>query len=513
VPLSRAELLRLVAEEACRDGVVDPREKKLLELLVELLKVERAEALAIVHLANERAKAGELGAKRPLDGEALYRGIVEAVLADGQMDRVEARMLEAMRRLLDIPPALARELARAIGAARFAKRDEAPAAPGLQPPDSSLQPSEVKVFVDEVAARAPSTLALPEHHAAEAGLRARALALADTVADAEAGALARAMARIGCPPERTVAVARRAARLGEPFEDVAGDGERAERLVATAAIERAQNLVEAGLHPVAGQLLDDVLRHLTDRAVRFDLQEARKATMPVTIEALTDGNLKPAPVTMGALCAFVGAFPLGLTGALLGAGVGVLLSWREIDQAYGIRVDRRGITAMRRTSEHTIAWALIRTMHAGARDVHTRYGYAGTVVTFRLALGDGTSFHFCGRDSTRQGGPWMAALDAVQTALAPRIGERDRKAFRAHGVVGYGPITMTRNGLRVPAGWFGRDTRVLVWDAIERLAFDGRQLAVYEKNASWSAYTVDAIKIPNFFALCMLLEERGFPVA
>ncbi|NLI76525.1 MAG: tetratricopeptide repeat protein [Candidatus Riflebacteria bacterium] len=101
-PLTREGLFRLIADEVCRDGILEPFEKDILEVMAPFLRLEREEARNIVLAARDRFQAGVLGTPRPLDPRALYAKALEFARADGRIDRLEDQMLTGLRKLFQL---------------------------------------------------------------------------------------------------------------------------------------------------------------------------------------------------------------------------------------------------------------------------------------------------------------------------------------------------------------------------------------------------------------------------
>ncbi len=101
-PLTREGLFRLIADEVCRDGILEPFEKDILEVMAPFLRLEREKARSIVLAARDRFQAGLLGTPRPLDPRALYAKALEFARADGRIDRLEDQMLAGLRKLFQL---------------------------------------------------------------------------------------------------------------------------------------------------------------------------------------------------------------------------------------------------------------------------------------------------------------------------------------------------------------------------------------------------------------------------
>lgn len=101
-PLTREGLFRLIADEVCRDGILEPFEKDILEVMAPFLRLDREQARNIVLAARDRFQAGVLGTPRPLDPRALYAKALEFARADGRIDRLEDQMLAGLRKLFQL---------------------------------------------------------------------------------------------------------------------------------------------------------------------------------------------------------------------------------------------------------------------------------------------------------------------------------------------------------------------------------------------------------------------------
>jgi len=100
--LTKDLLFRLLAEEACKDGRLDERERALLERTARFLRLDGGAARDILHHAHRKWQAGKLGTERPLDRAVLYRKALMLAAADGRAERLETMLLQGLRRLLQI---------------------------------------------------------------------------------------------------------------------------------------------------------------------------------------------------------------------------------------------------------------------------------------------------------------------------------------------------------------------------------------------------------------------------
>jgi hypothetical protein len=100
--VSRRSLYSLVADEAFRDGQLEPWEGELLEAVAEAFELTPAQAGRLNEKAIRRYRGGKLGKRRPLDPRALMVKVLAAVGPDGPADFVEEARVQALRRFLDL---------------------------------------------------------------------------------------------------------------------------------------------------------------------------------------------------------------------------------------------------------------------------------------------------------------------------------------------------------------------------------------------------------------------------
>lgn len=131
--LTREGLFRMVTDEVFRDGRVDPDEQKVLQVVSRFLKLDPARAGEISRGSKKAYQAGALEGGGALDPARLYRRILAAVLADGEVDDLEAKMLLGLRQVLGID-------LEAHEALEAALRD----APAPAPEPEPLEPEEVE---------------------------------------------------------------------------------------------------------------------------------------------------------------------------------------------------------------------------------------------------------------------------------------------------------------------------------------------------------------------------------
>ncbi len=101
-PLSRDELFRMFTDEACRDGVLEDFEQKILLNVARFLRLEKDEASSILKASHERYEQGLLGESRRFEPRALYLGALQGIYADGQVDEMEDQMLTGLRKMFNI---------------------------------------------------------------------------------------------------------------------------------------------------------------------------------------------------------------------------------------------------------------------------------------------------------------------------------------------------------------------------------------------------------------------------
>jgi hypothetical protein len=101
-PLEPLGLFALVCDEVFRDGVVEAHENRILNALAGALGVDSTQAMELARASQRRYHSGELGEAGRLDPHALYRRVLQAVQADGQVDPEEVRLLESLREVLGL---------------------------------------------------------------------------------------------------------------------------------------------------------------------------------------------------------------------------------------------------------------------------------------------------------------------------------------------------------------------------------------------------------------------------
>lgn len=124
----------LAAVEVFRDGVVDPDENRMLQQLLRLLGIPRDRALHISQLARARAGRDEVVGHAPARPEAVVRAACRRALADGVVEPEEARLLDVLAQTLGVPLQLvAAELSGGARAPEAAS-PRLPFPPGGEPP-------------------------------------------------------------------------------------------------------------------------------------------------------------------------------------------------------------------------------------------------------------------------------------------------------------------------------------------------------------------------------------------
>jgi len=141
--LTREGLFQMLAEEAFRDGVLEDWERKVLQKVARFLRLDGALAKQIARDAKKRFLAGELGEAARLDPRRLYTRVVAMILSDGEVDELERKMLDGLRRLFSIDDAVHAQLlaeAERLGA-RSSGHPPAPAPPEDDPPVTRPPPA------------------------------------------------------------------------------------------------------------------------------------------------------------------------------------------------------------------------------------------------------------------------------------------------------------------------------------------------------------------------------------
>lgn len=99
--LTPEAMFSLACDEAFKDGRLDEWEGKVLSSLARFLGLRSARARALAD-ESRRAPRDPGAAAGPMDGRQLYRRVLERVVSDWEIDPVERRMLEAIRKLFRI---------------------------------------------------------------------------------------------------------------------------------------------------------------------------------------------------------------------------------------------------------------------------------------------------------------------------------------------------------------------------------------------------------------------------
>ncbi|HAE39397.1 MAG TPA: hypothetical protein DCG57_12275 [Candidatus Riflebacteria bacterium] len=100
--LTRDALFRMFTDEACRDGVLEDFEQKILLSIARFLRLEKEEAGRILNESRERFEQGQLGETRRFEPRALYLRVLQGIYADGQVDNMEEQMLAGLRKMFNI---------------------------------------------------------------------------------------------------------------------------------------------------------------------------------------------------------------------------------------------------------------------------------------------------------------------------------------------------------------------------------------------------------------------------
>jgi len=102
VPLTCESLYRIIADEICKDGVVESQDILILEKAAIFLHLAPEEARRIAREAwnNRPEMAGE--EKRPLDPHLLYATVLRFARSDDEIDHLEEQMLAGLRKLFCI---------------------------------------------------------------------------------------------------------------------------------------------------------------------------------------------------------------------------------------------------------------------------------------------------------------------------------------------------------------------------------------------------------------------------
>jgi hypothetical protein len=102
--LSPKGLFQLVAEEAFKDGKIEPVEQEILSRLARFLGIPSDSARRIAGQAKKKFQQGKLGTPRPLKPAVLYERVLYFAWSDGREDSREEKMLAGLRRLFRISP-------------------------------------------------------------------------------------------------------------------------------------------------------------------------------------------------------------------------------------------------------------------------------------------------------------------------------------------------------------------------------------------------------------------------
>lgn len=100
--MTREDLFKILAEEVFRDGIVDDDEGQLLRMIASHLNLDPVAAASISGAARRRYQAGGLGEERRFSAPDVYRDVLKAIYADGEVDDDEAMMLISLQAVLAI---------------------------------------------------------------------------------------------------------------------------------------------------------------------------------------------------------------------------------------------------------------------------------------------------------------------------------------------------------------------------------------------------------------------------
>ncbi|MBF0501901.1 MAG: hypothetical protein HQM09_17315 [Candidatus Riflebacteria bacterium] len=102
VPLTRATLFQMIADEVCRDGIVEPYEKVILQQMARFLRLEPEEAWKIAMHAWNIHKDATVVEQSPIDPLKLYSLALKSVISEWEIDHLEERVLAGLRKLLHL---------------------------------------------------------------------------------------------------------------------------------------------------------------------------------------------------------------------------------------------------------------------------------------------------------------------------------------------------------------------------------------------------------------------------
>lgn len=168
--LTAEGLFRLVTDEVYADGVLEDREKQIMSTLARFLRLAPDRAKEISRESKAAYRAGTLEHAERLSPTRLYQRILVEVLADGEMDDLEAQLVVGMRQLLGIEEAEHAELLAVAAARQAGVPEEAPAPAPAPAPVPAPAPAPIP---------APESLedweALPQKAAMAAQTRSKGL--------------------------------------------------------------------------------------------------------------------------------------------------------------------------------------------------------------------------------------------------------------------------------------------------------------------------------------------------
>lgn len=388
--LSRHLLLQLAADEAARDGKLEPAEKGLLERLTAALKLEAAAPAEAMARSRERLAAGKLGRPRPLDPKHLHKKAVAAAFREGEPGEQDRKLLEVFRAVLE----LSREDHEAVLAIVRNSPRPPPASADSPAPTASgeipLAPAETSPEV-RVPPAAPVEIEPPAPRVAPP-------------------AVDRAP-----PAARTRTRGRRPA---EPSEAAPEDAD-----AALGELRQAHSLIQEGKFSAANRLVDQLLVRVHEPALREIATLAKKAAVP---------PIREVPPNYGVVAGLlVAAFVSGaatltpvvrlnqVQGMILAVAfaVGAVVAFASSTGLSG-----RGVTINRLLSRKTIPWNRIAAVEATTSKILMNGNHVQNEVAIVLTLREGGTVTFKGSDPANGGREYHG----IAVALCDFIGCRDR---------------------------------------------------------------------------------------
>ena len=113
-PLGRRGLFQLITDAAFRDGVLEEREKDILNAVARFLRLDKEVAKEVARKSKRRYQEGTLGVKEPLDPQELYEHVLTYVWSDGKVDPKEEKMLTGLCKILNISDELHEKLSKGM---------------------------------------------------------------------------------------------------------------------------------------------------------------------------------------------------------------------------------------------------------------------------------------------------------------------------------------------------------------------------------------------------------------